>query len=115
MKRTVDVLVDLQFGSTGKGLLAGYIGAKNGYEMVVSANAPNAGHSAYAPDTDQLFVHKVLPSAIFGEKLQVIGVGPGAVFSIDRLEVRVAASEEKRQLESLIEGALARRHHASLA
>lgn len=34
---------------------------------------------------------------------------------IDRLEVSVAASEEKRQLESLIEGALARRHHASLA
>ena len=91
MKRTVDVLVDLQFGSTGKGLLAGYIGAKNGYEMVISANMPNAGHSAYAPDTDQLFVHKVLPSAIFGEELQVIGVGPGAVFSIDRLEEEWAA------------------------
>lgn len=91
MKRTVDVLVDLQFGSTGKGLLAGYIGVKNGYEMVISANMPNAGHSAYAPDTDQLFVHKVLPSAIFGEELQVIGVGPGAVFSIDRLEEEWAA------------------------
>ncbi len=34
---------------------------------------------------------------------------------IDRLESGVAAEEEKRQLESLVEGALARRHHASLA
>ena len=34
---------------------------------------------------------------------------------IGRLETGVAAEEEKRQLESLVEGALARRHHASLA
>ncbi|MBS1180716.1 MAG: hypothetical protein H6Q99_596 [Proteobacteria bacterium] len=34
---------------------------------------------------------------------------------IDRLETGVAAAEEKLQLESLIEGALARHRHASLA
>lgn len=34
---------------------------------------------------------------------------------IDRLETGVAATEEKLQLESLIEGALARHRHASLA
>jgi len=34
---------------------------------------------------------------------------------IDRLEAGVAAEDEKRQLESLVEGALARRRHASLA
>lgn len=34
---------------------------------------------------------------------------------IGRLEIGIAAEEEKRQLESLIEGALARRRHASLA
>lgn len=34
---------------------------------------------------------------------------------IGRLEIGIAADEEKRQLESLIEGALARRRHASLA
>lgn len=81
-----DVLVDLQFGSTGKGLLAGYLGVKNGYEAVISANNPNAGHSAYAPDSGKLFVHKVLPSAIFGTGLRVIGVAPGAIFDPDRLE-----------------------------
>ncbi len=34
---------------------------------------------------------------------------------IDRLETSVASAEEKRQLEHLIEGTLARRRHASLA
>jgi len=86
MSKKLDVIVDLQFGSTGKGLLAGYLGTKNGYDAVISANMMNAGHSAYAPDTGQLFVHKVLPSAIFGENLKVIGVGPGSAFFIDRLE-----------------------------
>lgn len=86
MKKSLDVLVDLQFGSTGKGMLAGYIGVLNGYDAVISANMPNAGHSAYSPHAGRLFVHKVLPSAIFGDDLEVIGIGPGAVFSIDRLE-----------------------------
>lgn len=84
--RKVDVLVDLQFGSTGKGLLSGYLGVEKGYEAVISCNAPNAGHTAYCPETGQKFVHKVLPSAIFGEELKVIGIGPGAVFFIDRLQ-----------------------------
>ena len=98
----MDVLVDLQFGSTGKGLLAGYLGTRNGYDAVVSCNMPNAGHSAYSPDTDQLFVHKVLPSAIFGDDLQVIGVGPGAVFDILRLEQEWKAVCEYRHDLTLV-------------
>jgi adenylosuccinate synthase len=91
MQPKMDVIVDLQFGSTGKGALAGYLGEKNGYEAVISCNMPNAGHTAYSPDDDQKFVHKVLPSAIFGDNLQVIGVGPGAVFFPDRLVEEWAA------------------------
>lgn len=86
MNRKMDVLVDLQFGSTGKGALAGYLSTKNGYDAVVSCNMPNAGHTAYCPITGQKFIHKVLPSGIFSPNLMTIAVGPGAVFSIDRLE-----------------------------
>lgn len=85
MERKIDVLVDLQFGSTGKGLLSGYLGVEKGYEAVISCNAPNAGHTAYSPDTGEKFVHKVLPSAIFSPTLQVVGIGPGAVFYLERL------------------------------
>lgn len=80
----IDVLVDLQFGSTGKGALAGYLSSKNHYEVAVSANMPNAGHTAYN-DAGDKFVHKVLPSGVFSRNLRVIAIGPGSVFSIKRL------------------------------
>jgi len=80
----IDVLVDLQFGSTGKGALAGYLSTKNSYEVAVSANMPNAGHTAYNTVGD-MFIHKVLPSGVFSRNLRVIAVGPGSVFSIKRL------------------------------
>jgi adenylosuccinate synthase len=63
---------------------------------------PNAGHTAYAPDSNEKFVHKVLPSAIFGDQLQVIGVGPGAVFFPDRLVEEWAAVCEYRDDLTLI-------------
>lgn len=91
--RKMDVLVDLQFGSTGKGALAGYLSTKNAYDAVISCNMPNAGHTAYSPanpadypGVNRKFMHKVLPSGIFSPELKTIGVGPGAVFDIDRLE-----------------------------
>jgi adenylosuccinate synthase len=82
----MDVIVDLQFGSTGKGALAGWLSEVMGYDAVISVNMPNAGHTAYSPDTDQKFVHKVLPSGIFSDKLKKVCIGPGSVFSLDRLE-----------------------------
>lgn len=92
-----DVLVDLQFGSTGKGLLAGYLGVENEYEIAISANMPNAGHTAYSPGpSKKMFVHKVLPSAIFGKELRILAIGPGAVFDIDRLEAEWKAVCEYR-------------------
>lgn len=80
------VLVDLQFGSTGKGALAGYLSAREQYDGVISCNMPNAGHTAYSPaPKSKRFMHKVLPSGLFSPKPMMVGVGPGAVFSIDRL------------------------------
>lgn len=101
MKKTVDVLVDLQFGSTGKGALAGFLSARNEYDAVISCNMPNAGHTAYSPE-GQKFMHKVLPSGIFSPKLTMVGIGPGAVFSIDRLVEEWAAVCGYRQDLTLV-------------
>lgn len=38
----VTMIVDLQYGSTGKGAIAGYLSTKNDYDTVISANMPNA-------------------------------------------------------------------------
>lgn len=92
MNKKLDVIVDLQFGSTGKGALAGYLSGVNDYDTVISINQPNAGHTAYSPlediDGNQArtkFIHKVLPSGIFSGSLKTIGIGPGSIFSAKRL------------------------------
>lgn len=80
----VDVIVDLQFGSTGKGAIAGYLADKNFYDVVISANMPNAGHTFIDRDGHKM-VHKVLPSGVTKSHPVTLLVAPGAVFSIDRL------------------------------
>lgn len=86
-------IVDLQYGSTGKGLIAGYLSRKNDYDLVVSANMPNAGHTFV--DTDgKKWVNKVLPSGVYSPSLKHICIGPGAVFDPQRLVLEI---DELRQ------------------
>lgn len=86
----ITAIVDLQYGSTGKGLIAGYLSENNPYDVVVSANMPNAGHT-YVEKDGTARVHKVLPSGIYSKNLKYICIGPGAVFDPDRLEEEVKA------------------------
>lgn len=79
-----DLIIDLQYGSTGKGLIAGYLGAHGEYDMVVNANMPNAGHT-FIDGLGQKMVHKVLPSGLVGETVRDVMIGPGSVFSIVQL------------------------------
>ncbi|QQM14849.1 adenylosuccinate synthetase [Stenotrophomonas phage BUCT555] len=85
---SITAIVDLQFGSTGKGLIAGYLSEKNDYDMVISANMPNAGHTYVEADGTKR-VHKVLPSGIYSKNLKYIAIGPGAVFDPSRLELEL--------------------------
>lgn len=86
--KKVDVIIDLQFGSTGKGALAGYLAANSNYDVVVSANMPNAGHT-FIDAKGQRMVHKVLPSGISSPDLQWVLIGPGAVLNFERLAFEI--------------------------
>ena len=86
--KKIDLLVDLQYGSTGKGLAASYLCSKIAYDMVISANMPNAGHVAY-DQGGRKFMQKCLPSGVFGNPV-FVAIGPGAVFDPDRLHQEVA-------------------------
>ena len=81
---TMTAIIDLQFGSTGKGLIAGYLSERNGFDTVVSANMPNAGHT-FVDESGKAWINKVLPSGVYSPKLKVIGLGPGAVFNPHQL------------------------------
>lgn len=83
-KKNVDVIVDMQYGSTGKGLIAGYLGMVRRYDVVANANMPNAGHT-FIDEYGNVMVHKVLPNAVVSPNCEWALIGPGSVFSIDQL------------------------------
>lgn len=86
--KKVTMIVDLQYGSTGKGLIAGWWAETNKPDVVVTCNMPNAGHT-YIDQKGQKMVHKVLPNGIVSPALQYVMIGPGAVFSLDRLAIEL--------------------------
>ena len=80
----VDLILDLQYGSTGKGLICGYLAEVGDYDTCVSANMPNAGHT-YITSSGMKYMTKVLPASFCGANIKQVLIGPGAVFSLDRL------------------------------
>lgn len=79
--RTIHAIVDLQFGSTGKGLFAGFL-AKNvdPPDTVVCAWGPNSGHT-FVDRSGRKFVHTMIPNGIVSMKLKTILIGPGAIIN----------------------------------
>ncbi len=91
--KDVVMVVDLQYGSTGKGQIAGTIGRKWQPDTVVCANGPNAGHTyKWAEgynDADGVdyrkVIHTVTPVTSVLPSVRNILLGPGAVIDIQRL------------------------------
>lgn len=84
MKPKSYMIIDLQFGSTGKGLLAGYLAEKNQPDVVVTAWGPNAGHT-YINSKGRVFIHRMLANGVVSPKLENVLIGPGSVIDLDIL------------------------------
>lgn len=78
MRQRIDVIVDLQFGSTGKGLLAGYLAEKIKPDTLITAWGPNAGHT-YINGVGHKFVNIALPNGIVSPNLKKVLIGPGSI------------------------------------
>ena len=89
--RNIRLICDLQFGSTGKGLIAGYLAEKHQPDTLVSAWSPNAGHT-YISSQGEKFVHTMLPNGIVSKNLKRICLGPGSTINLDSLYEEVKAS-----------------------
>lgn len=76
----VDVLVGGQYGSEGKGQIAGYISKE--YDLLVRVGGPNAGHQVY--EHPEPFTHHLLPSGTRKSHAKLL-IGPGAVLDLDVL------------------------------
>jgi len=84
----VDVLIGMQFGSEGKGLIAGHLACSGRYDTVVNVNMPNAGHT-YITDEGKEYMFKVLPNGAVSPHVNRVMLGPDSVFSLERLLIEM--------------------------
>lgn len=81
----LNVVIDAQWGSTGKGKVCDYLAETHNLTDLVSSNMPNAGHTVVR--SDKKFVMKVLPSgAPFSPSSTQIWLTGSSGFYAERLE-----------------------------
>ncbi len=102
----VNVIIDLQFGSTGKGLLAGYLAEATNPDVVATAWAANAGHT-YIDNDGNKFVHTMLANGIVSRNLKAVLIGPGSLIN------PVALQQEMDNCRAFLRGAQVMIHPAA--
>jgi len=79
----IAAVIDLQFGSTGKGQVAGTIAHHWKPDTVATAWGPNAGHTFRHEDFEG--VSRMLASSAIAPSVNSILIGPGSVVDLDML------------------------------
>lgn len=80
----VTIITDLQFGSTGKGLIAGYLAKRDRPDTLVTTWMPNAGHTFIDADGTK-YIHTMLANGIVSDSVHTVMIGPGSMINIDNL------------------------------
>jgi adenylosuccinate synthase len=81
---------DLQFGSTGKGQIAGSVAHVWRPDTVVTAWGPNAGHTFRMGE--KKYVHTMLATSAICQSVEQILIGPGSVINLHSLREEILAS-----------------------
>lgn len=89
MKR-LHIITDLQYGSCGKGLFAGYLALRVKPDTLITAWAPNAGHT-FIDGMGNKMVNIALPNGIVSPSVERVLIGPGSVIDPDRLITEIQA------------------------
>lgn len=88
MSKRMNMIVDLQFGSCGKGLFAGYLAKRTKPDTIVTAWAPNAGHT-FVDAKGNKMVTCMLPNGIVSDGVDNILLGPGSVINPELLMTEI--------------------------
>lgn len=89
--RKISVIVDLQYGSTGKGLIAGFLATRKSPDVVITSWAANAGHT-YIDPTGHTFVHTMLANGVVSPGLRRLMMGPGSLIDPVNLQNELDAA-----------------------
>lgn len=85
MPHQIDMVLDFQYGSTGKGLIAGYLAKREKYDTAVCAFATNAGHTYIDKSRGIHVMTQQLPTAITSPTVKNILIGPGSAIHLGTL------------------------------
>lgn len=88
-----NLIIDLQFGSTGKGLIAGFLAERDQPDTVITAWAANAGHT-YIDAKGRKFVHTMLANGIVSKRLKRVMLGPGSVIDPESLHSEILSCDD---------------------
>lgn len=91
--RLINLIVDLQFGSTGKGLIAGYLAKAYAPDTVVTAWAANAGHTFVAAN-GRKFVHTMLANGVVSPNLKRVMLGAGSLVNMNSLLLEIEQCQD---------------------
>jgi adenylosuccinate synthase len=91
-----NLIIDCQYGSTGKGLYAGYLASKCKPSVIAFAPSPNAGHTLLLGEHS--YIHKMLPTGITSDALETVCLGPGSLIDLDRLQAEIYRQLPELQL-----------------
>lgn len=86
----LNIIIDGQFGSTGKGLLSNYVSIDNHIDIAISNASSNAGHTAYDSlrhfTNDEKIVVKHLPISGLINHRSAIYLCAGSIIDVDILQ-----------------------------
>ena len=101
MPKKVTIVIDLQFGSTGKGLIAGYLAKRNNFDTVITTWGPNAGHT-FIDEHGVKHVHTMLANAIVSPKIKTVMIGPGSMINPESLLSEIMHSPKEMDGKTLM-------------
>jgi adenylosuccinate synthase len=86
----IDLVMDGQFGSTGKGAVAGWLAKRRDYDSVVCAYGTQAGHTYRDRARGISMVVQQLPVGVTGDHVRRVFIGPGALIHLETMEREIA-------------------------
>jgi len=97
-----NLIIDLQYGSTGKGLIAGYLAQTRRPDTVATAWAANAGHT-FIDGAGRSYIHTMLANGVVSPNLRRLLIGPGSLLNPAALRAELEACRDHlRDVDILI-------------
>lgn len=96
--QSLKLIIDTQFGSTGKGAIADYIAAEGNFDTVFTSWASNAGHTSVLPDGTTC-VRKMLANSAISEKVRRVVLGPGSLIDASVLLKELEETKKSRKTD----------------